>query len=230
VNSVDQHTARRTELAANWQRLGERVAAACARAGRAEDSVRVIAVSKFKPASDVRLAYELGVRHFGENYVQELTAKSASVLDLHELTWHVIGHLQRNKVKLLAPLHVVLHTLDGERLAREVVQRWPSREHSVFVEVNLGHEPNKAGCLPEDVDELIEKLREMPLRLEGLMAIPPALPDPEASRPYFRQLRALAERLQLPRVSMGMSHDFEVAIEEGATDVRIGTALFGARA
>lgn len=223
---------RRAQLAQAIAQVRHTVEQACTRAQRAVESVNVIGVTKHKPASDVRLAYELGLRDFGENYVQELTAKQAELADLRDLRWHLIGHLQRNKVRHLAQAPVTLHTLDGEQLANEMIKRWSLVDHraEVFVEVNLDNEVQKAGCLPEQVPALVHALSaHAELRVVGLMAIPPATSDPEQTRPYFRQLRQLAESLGLLRLSMGMSQDYAVAIEEGATEVRVGSAIFGAR-
>jgi PLP dependent protein len=222
--------ARRAELAANLAHVRAELAAACVRAGRPADAARLIVVSKFKPASDIRLAYELGERDFGENYVQELLVKQAELQDLVDLRWHLIGHLQRNKVQKLAGVPLTLHTLDGERLARELQQRWQGRRSEVFIEVNLAREAQKAGCLPEQLPQVLTELAQYSaLRVVGLMAIPPAAATGDLVRPYFQQLRTLGEQAGLPRLSMGMSQDFALAIEEGATEVRVGSAIFGAR-
>ena len=221
-----------TRLAAVRARIDE----ATIRAGQKPGSVRLVAVSKTKPAEAIREAYAAGQRDFGENYVQELTQKAAALADLADLRLHFIGALQRNKAKQAASAASVIHTVDREELAVELDRRAGAlgRTLDVLLEVNVGGEASKAGCAPEAVPSLLEAARRsVHLRVVGLMAIPPFLDDPEAVRPYFARLRALRDGLEapslLPELSMGMSHDFHVAIEEGATIVRVGTAIFGAR-
>lgn len=214
--------------------LRERIAAAAARAGRRPESVRLLAVSKTKPAEQIREAYEAGQREFGENYVQELTAKAAALSDLPDVRWHLIGPLQRNKAKPVVPLVSLVHTVDRPELAVELDRRASAagRAVSVLLEVNVSGELSKAGCAPADAPALAETVRALPhLALAGLMTIPPDTEDRELSRPHFRRLRELRDSLggELPELSMGMSHDFEIAVEEGATIVRVGTAIFGAR-
>lgn len=193
--------------------------------------VTLVAVSKAQPASAVREAYAAGQRHFGENYAQEWREKASALADLPDLRWHFIGGLQTNKAKYLAgehPAHWV-HTVDRAELARELSKRCAARGITLqaLVEVNVGAEAAKSGCRPGDVPALCELVRGLPgLALRGLMCIPPAEGDP---RPHFRALRALRDPLGLPDLSMGMSGDYEVAVEEGATIVRVGTAIFGAR-
>jgi PLP dependent protein len=224
-------------------RIPERLAAvragideATKRSGRPAGSVRLVAVSKTKPIEAIRKAYEAGQRDFGENYVQEMVEKARSLEDLPDLRLHFIGALQRNKAKLCASVAKVVHTVDREELAVELDRRARAlgRTLDALVEVNVGDEASKAGCKPEALPALLDAARRAPcLRVVGLMAIPPFLEDPEAVRPFFARLRALRDAhggaAGLPELSMGMSHDFHVAIEEGATLVRVGTAIFGAR-
>ena len=208
-------------------RVRERVAAACARAGRAEASVTLIAVSKTKPIELLREAMAAGQRSFGENYAQEFRDKFQALAGESGLDWHFIGALQTNKVKYVAGKAALVHTCDRLSLAQELSKRAPI-EQRVLLEINIGREPQKAGVLPEEALALLEQVRALPkLRCDGLMCIPPAEGDP---RVHFRALRELGGRLGLRELSMGMSSDYEAAIEEGATMVRVGTAIFGARA
>jgi pyridoxal phosphate enzyme (YggS family) len=195
----------------------------------------LIAVSKTKPASDVREAYEAGQRDFGENYAQELDEKAKALADLPDLRWHFIGHLQSNKAKLVAPVSAVVHTVDTPSLARELAKRRTSAGKDrlrVLVEVNVAADPNKHGVSPNDVGALLDAIEAEPaLLLSGLMTIPPIGED--ETRRAFEGLAALRERhggsARLPELSMGMSDDLELAVASGATMVRIGTAIFGAR-
>jgi len=195
--------------------------------------VTLVAVSKTQPPEAIREAYAAGQRHFGENYAQEWRAKAEALADLPDLVWHFVGSVQTNKVKILvgaAPPRVGwVHTVDREELARELSRRAAQRGAGVraLLEVNVAGEPQKAGCRPDDAPRLAEAVARLPgIELRGLMCIPPAEGDP---RPHFRALRALGARLGLPDLSMGMSGDWEAAVEEGATLVRVGTALFGPR-
>lgn len=228
-----------TDVAGNWRRITDRVAAAALRSGRDPAAVRVLAVSKTQPVSAVAAVVAAGARHVGENYVQEAAAK-ISELGSHEVTWHLIGHLQRNKARRAVELFDVIHTVDSAALARSLNRHALelSRRPRVLIEVNLAGEGSKSGVAPEDVEALLIAMSECSaLRLEGLMAIPPAVQSPQRVRPHFRMLRELCDRLQttapngvlLRELSMGMTDDFEVAIEEGATMVRIGRAIFGDR-
>ncbi len=212
------------------------IRASAAAAERDPADVRLLAVSKGHPAEAVREAYAAGQRHFGENYVQELVGKARALADLSDLRWHFIGHLQRNKARDVARIATTIHTVDRLELAQELDRRAEGRLE-VLVEVNVAAEPQKSGCLPEATLALLEGLRTFEkLRVIGLMAIPPATEDPEATRPHFAALRALAEQarsaghVEVRELSMGMSHDFDVAVREGSTWVRVGTAIFGARA
>jgi hypothetical protein len=212
--------------------------AAVHRAGRPSDSVRLVAVTKTVPPDTVRQAWDLGLRDFGENYVQEALPK-VDRLPV-DARWHFIGHLQSNKARQATELFSLIHSLDRPSLAGELEKAARARgiRLDVLLQVNVGDETSKAGATPDGAVALARRATEWPsLRILGLMAIPPYSPDPEEVRPYFRSLRALAGRIRalgLPGVkmeelSMGMSGDFEVAVEEGATLVRIGTAIFGER-
>jgi len=211
------------------EQVESRIAAAAERAGRKRPDILLIAVTKKFPASVIREAYELGLRDFGENYVQEFEAKRPELGACPGVRFHLIGHLQSNKAKTAAEIFDVVQTLDTAKLARRLDAQL-GKPLDVMIEVKLSAEEAKAGAAPEDVPALVEAIRGCAkLRLLGLMTIPPWSEDAEKSRPYFARLRALAGENQLPQLSMGMSHDLEVAIEEGATMVRVGTALFGPR-
>jgi pyridoxal phosphate enzyme (YggS family) len=215
-------------LAGNLQSVRERVARAAERARRDPETIMLLAVTKVFPADVIRRAYALGLRQFGENYVQEFDTKAAQVRDLADARFHLIGHLQSNKSAKAAELFHVIQTVDTPRLARRL--DLAARPLDVMLEVKLSEEDAKSGAGADQLPELIAALRECShLRLTGLMTMPPWSDDPEAARPYFRRLRELAERHSLAGLSMGMSHDFEAAIEEGSTSIRVGTALFGKR-
>lgn len=219
-------------LESRFRAVQDRVAAACARAGRDVTSVRLLAVSKKQPASAIARIHALGQRDFGENYVQELLHKRAELAHLPELRLHLIGHLQGNKVSKAVTAANCIHTLDSAKLVRDVARHASALGVVVeaFIEVNVAGEAQKSGAPPSELPALVAAAQEASaIDLLGLMAIPPFSEDPEATRPHFRTLAELARRHGLPRLSMGMSHDFEIAIEEGATDVRVGTALFGER-
>ncbi len=191
--------------------------------------VTLVAVSKTQPPEAIREAYAAGQRDFGENYAQEWRAKADALADLPDLRWHFIGGLQTNKVKYLAGRVHAVHTVDRPELARELSKRCAARaaQVRVFLEVNVGGEASKEGCAPAEVPALAAAVRALPaLELVGLMCIPPAEGDP---RPHFRLLRRLRDELGLAALSMGMSGDWQAAVEEGSTLVRIGTAIFGAR-
>jgi len=215
-------------------RVEERIHAALRRAGRQRSEVTLIAVTKKFPAAVVLEAFGLGLRHFGENYVQEFEAKHPALAHVAEtgVEFHLIGHLQSNKARIAAELFQVIETVDSEKLARRLDQACPPRGTplEVMIEVKLSEEDSKAGCTPGTLPALIDAIHGCPnLRLTGLMTMPPWSDDPEQTRPYFRRLAELARAHSLPRLSMGMSHDLEAAIEEGATHIRVGTALFGPR-
>jgi hypothetical protein len=219
-----------SEVARRLSEIQTRVAAACARAGRPTESVTLVAVSKLKPAALIREAYEAGQRDFGENYAQELRDKAAELAGLTDLRWHAIGPLQTNKVKYVARAAHSFHALDRLDVARELSKRRAEAPLPCYVEVNLGGEESKSGLAPEALGPFLDEVRTLPgLRVEGLMALPPPTEDAEQARGYFRRLRELARAQGLTGLSMGTTHDFERAIEEGATLVRVGTAIFGER-
>ncbi len=196
---------------------------------RIPPGVTLVAVSKTQPAAAIREAYAAGQRHFGENYAQEWREKADALADLPDLVWHFIGALQANKVKVLAGRVHAIHTVDRLELAREISKRFVAKGSAVrvFLEVNTGAEASKAGCSPAQAPALAEAVRGLPrVDLVGLMAIPPVDEDP---RPHFRLLRELRDRLGLRELSMGMSADWRIAVEEGSTCVRVGTAIFGTR-
>lgn len=205
-----------------------RISEACAAAGRKRNEVTLLAVTKVFPAAAIIEAFEGGLREFGENYVQEFEEKASAVRQLPGARFHLIGHLQSNKSNKAANLFDVIETVDSERLARRLSEQGKPLE--VMIEVKLSSEQSKAGCDPENLPSLAERIRSLPhLTLTGLMTMPPWSDDPEQSRPCFRRLRQLAQSLGLSKISMGMSQDLETAIQEGATIVRVGTALFGSR-
>lgn len=210
------------------EKVEERIQKAADRAGRRRDEITLIAVTKKFPAEVTREAYELGLRCFGENYVQEFERKHPALADLAGAEFHLIGHLQSNKARIAGELFQAIETVDSEKLAGRLDQG--SRPLEVMIEVKLSHEESKEGAAPESLPALIAAIRRCPnLRLTGLMTMPPWCDDPEVTRPYFRRLAALAREHELPKLSMGMSHDLEAAIEEGSTHIRVGTALFGPR-
>lgn len=205
-----------------------RIAAACLAAGRPRSDVLLLAVTKVFPPRILLDAYAAGLRQFGENYVQEFETKAPQLGPLPGARFHLIGHLQSNKSRKAGELFDVIQTVDSEKLARRLSELGKPLE--VMIEVKLSEEEAKHGCEPQDVPRLAAAIRSLPnLTLTGLMTMPPWSDDPEPSRPYFRRLRELARAEGLPQLSMGMSHDLEVAIQEGATVVRVGTALFGRR-
>jgi pyridoxal phosphate enzyme (YggS family) len=212
----------------NFNRVLERVERASARSGRHPSPVTLIAVTKVFPPGVILEAYALGHRDFGENYVQEFESKYPAVNALEGARFHLIGHLQSNKSRKAAELFDVIQTVDSAKLARRLQEA--GKPLQVMIEVKLSPEEAKHGADPESLAEVVNAIRGCPgLRLTGLMTMPPWSENPEESRPYFARLRALAEEHHLSDLSMGMSHDLEVAIEEGATHIRVGTALFGKR-
>jgi PLP dependent protein len=231
-------------IADNIARIRERVHAAAARAGSEPREITLMAVSKTFPASAIREAYDAGLRVFGENRVQEFAGKAAEVRDLKDANFHLIGHLQSNKAAKAVELFDAVDSVDSLRLASKLnaAAKEARKTLDVLLEVNIGNEGAKAG-LPANLSDpewknLLQKLPAFAnLRARGLMCIPPHTNDPNGARPYFRKMRELRDQIitmELPKVemttlSMGMSHDFEVAIEEGSTCVRLGTAIFGER-
>jgi pyridoxal phosphate enzyme (YggS family) len=206
----------------------ERIARAAGRARRDPAGILLLAVTKIFPAGTIRQAYDLGLRDFGENYVQEFEGKAPALADLQGVRYHLIGHLQSNKTKKAAELFHTIQTVDSAKLARRLNDAGVPLD--VMLEVKLSYEDAKSGAAPAELPDLISAVRACGnLSLLGLMTMPPWSDDPEASRGYFRQLRELAELHGLAQLSMGMSHDLETAIEEGSTCVRVGTALFGRR-
>ena len=223
----------------NIARVRDRIAAACGRGGRRPEEVRLVAVSKTKPAADVMAAVAAGQFDIGENYAQELREKMAGVAD-RRARWHFIGRLQTNKVKYVVGQVALIHSVDSAKLIEELGKRAAGLKvvQDILLEVNLAGEASKSGVAEAEVSELIEAALEQPaVRLRGLMTMPPDFPEGESSRPFYRRLGELRDREQarlgtrvnLPELSMGLSHDYGVAVEEGATLVRVGTAVFGAR-
>ncbi len=223
-------------IAENYREIRRRVEAACARAKRDPKEITVIGVTKTKPAGVIRAAAKAGIVEIGENYVQELVAKQRELGDL--VRWHYIGHLQRNKVREILPFIHTIQSVDSERLAEEINRQAMKlgRRITILLQVNSSGEESKFGVEPEDAEALARHLATLPgVQLAGLMTIPAIFDDPQGVRPMFQLLHSLrrnieeATGLRLPHLSMGMTGDFEVAIEEGATMIRIGTALFGGR-
>jgi len=225
-----------SEIETRVRAVRERVERAARAASRDPETVRIVAVSKRQPASAVREAHRLGFRAFGENYAQEMVAKAGETSDLADLEWHMIGHLQNNKARLIAPVVATIHSVDSVYVAAELGKRAEKlgRVIRVLVEVNVAKDEAKTGCAPYELEEVLDAVRaSTALELRGLMTMPPYADDPETARPFFAGLRALRTLHggpgALPELSMGMSHDLEVAIAEGATMVRVGTAIFGER-
>ncbi len=229
-------------IAENIARVRERVTEAARRAGRCPEEIALMAVSKTHPPERIREAHAAGLRLFGENRVQEFAGKAAALANLAGAEWHMIGHLQTNKAGKAAELFGAVDSVDSLKLAEKLdaAARALRKKLSVLIEINVGGEAAKSGVAP-DSRELEELLLAAPrlnaLRFRGLMTVPPFTDDPEGARPYFRKLRHLRDLIAARRLhgvsmevlSMGMSHDFEVAIEEGSTCVRVGTAIFGER-
>jgi len=220
------------DVAAALERVRERIGLACQRSGRDPSSVQLVSVSKGHSEELIRVAHDQGMRVFGENYAQELAEKATALSDLPEIRWRFIGHLQRNKIKLIEGARATVDTVDSSRLAEAISARAASRGATVevLIQVNIGDETQKSGCKPAEVPALVEAVRALPnLSLRGLMTVAPHLEDAEATRPFFAALRQLAEAHGLQELSMGMTHDLEQAVEEGSTMLRIGTAIFGPR-
>jgi pyridoxal phosphate enzyme (YggS family) len=211
-----------------------RIGAAAHRARRDPTTIRLVLASKTQPSEAIRAAARAGARDFGENYVQEAIAKRAELADLTDIRWHLIGHLQTNKARTAAGAFALIHSVDSVRLAEALARAQPSPRVHALIEVNLGAEASKTGVAPDGVAAILNAAAEK-IEIDGLMTIPPPAASAEAARPYFAQLRELRDRLAmrsgvaLSELSMGMTDDFEVAIEEGATIVRVGRAVFGER-
>jgi len=211
-----------------------RIGAAAYKVGRDASSIRLVLASKTQPSETIRAAWEAGARDFGENYVQEAMAKGAELADLADIRWHLIGHLQTNKAKTAAGAFALIHSVDSVRLAEALARAQPSPRIHALVEVNLSGEASKTGVAPDGVAAILEAARGK-IEIDGLMTIPPPAGSAEAARPYFARLREMRDSLAtqsgyaLSELSMGMTDDFEVAVEEGATIVRIGRAVFGER-
>lgn len=225
-----------TEIADRLEGVRARIRAACLAAGRAPDAVTLVAVSKLQPEDAIRAAYAAGQRAFGENYVQELSAKHSALADLPDLAWHMIGHLQTNKARFVAPVASCVHSIDSVRLVEALDRHATARRAALdaLVQVHLGGGEHRGGCAPEALGDVLAALsRATSLRARGLMTVPPPSDDPAEARGVFDTLRALRDAHggaeALPELSMGMTHDLEVAIACGATLVRVGTAIFGAR-
>lgn len=222
----------------NYREVNERVQKACDRSGRRREDVTLIAVSKTKPMSMIEELWEIGVRDFGENKVQELTAKEEALAK--DIRWHMIGHLQRNKVKYIADKASLIHSVDSFRLAEEINKEAAKkgRRVSILIEVNVAGEESKFGVSPEETENLVKQISELSnISVQGLMTIAPYVENPEENRSIFRKLKNLSvdidrkkfNNISMNVLSMGMTGDYEVAVEEGATHIRVGTGIFGER-
>ena len=225
-------------LETNLKEVRKKIEAACRRAGRDPDQVTLLAVSKRKPLEDIETLLALGQKDFGENYVQELLDKEEHVSQ--PVRWHMIGHLQTNKVRQIIGRTALIHSVDSVRLAERIEKEAAKRDLTadILVQVNVAHEDSKFGLDTDDTEELVREISAFPhVRVRGLMTSAPFVDDPEKNRCYFRKLHKLfvdigsknIDNVSMDILSMGMTNDYEVAIEEGATMVRIGTAIFGAR-
>ena len=223
----------------NLMEVESRVQAACKRAGRPREDVLLIAVSKTKPVELIREIMETGTKDFGENKVQEMCSKIEEIKE--PLNWHLIGHLQRNKVKYIVDKACLIHSVDSLRLAEEIQKEAVKKgvdKVPVLIEVNMAQEASKDGINASETEELVREIAKLPnVQIRGLMTIAPFVDDPEENRVHFQAMRRLRDQLkamdipgvEMTELSMGMTNDFEVAIEEGATMVRVGTAIFGER-
>ena len=225
-------------ISGNLAHINERIRAAAEKAGRDSATVRLVAVSKTRPAADIIAAFQAGQTLFGENYIQELVPKLAEVPEA--VQWHFIGQLQSNKVKYIAGQVAMIHSVDRISLAQEIDRQWGKlgKTCDVLIQVNISGEETKSGTTEAGAIQLVRECALLPnIRVRGLMTMPPFFDDPDAARPYFAELRRLAEAIaaqqiagvEMVELSMGMSGDFEAAIQEGATLVRVGTAIFGER-
>jgi hypothetical protein len=216
-------------IAENYQRILERIRQAADRAGRSADSVQLIAVTKTVSVDRIQEARRCGITRIGENRVQEALSKREALASAG-LTWHFIGHLQTNKAKKIAENFDWVQSIDRLEAAEALARHVSTRPKPILIEVKLKDEPHKSGASESELKALVPAVQRLEsLDLRGLMAVPPPVENPEEARPYFRHLRELAKNFGLAQLSMGMTHDFEIAVEEGATMVRIGTGLFGER-
>ena len=225
-------------ISENIRNVEDRIQAACARAGRSRDEVTLICVTKTMPVADLREAYDAGQRNFGENRVQEITEKYPQLPD--DIHWHMIGHLQKNKVKYLMDRVVMIHSVDSSSLARTISKEAvkSGRIMDILLEVNAAEEESKFGLSCDEVLPMVREIASLPgIRICGLMTVAPYTDNPETNREFFKKLRDLSvdidrqsiDNVSMHILSMGMTGDFEVAIEEGATHIRVGTAIFGKR-
>lgn len=226
------------EIGQNLMQVEENICQACKKAGRARKDVTLIAVSKTKPVSMLQEAYDLGIREFGENKVQEMRDKMEMLPE--DIHWHMIGHLQTNKVKYIVGKTALIHSVDSLHLAEEIEKQAAKKNVtvSILLEVNIAKEESKFGMHKEDAVELVKQIAKLPhIRIQGLMTIAPFVENPEDNRAYFRQIRQLSvdireqniDNVNMDVLSFGMTGDYMVAIEEGATMVRVGTGIFGER-
>ena len=218
------------DIEANIKEVHRRIARACERSHRSPDEVTLVVVTKEVGISEIRAAFDCGIRDFGENRVQDAEGKIGQLSDLKpDVTWHMVGHLQGNKAKTAVELFDIIHSVDSVRLA-EILSRRAEKAFPVLLQVNVSGEATKGGFAVSEVGAAVEEIRRLPnLKVMGLMTIAPFVADPEEVRPVFRKLRELRDSLRLEHLSMGMTDDFEVAVEEGATMLRIGRAIFGDR-
>ena len=217
-------------IEANIQEMRRRIARACEKVGRSPGAITLVAATKTVAPGAIRTAFQLGLRHFGENRIQEAKAKMEELADLRsDLIWHMVGHLQTNKARAALALFDIIESVDSIRLA-EFLNAQAQKTLPILLEVNVVGEATKGGFSPQELPQALERISGLPnLKAMGLMTIAPLAPDPEEVRPVFRRLRELRDSLGLEHLSMGMTDDFEVAVEEGATIVRIGRAIFGER-
>lgn len=218
-------------VAVRLAEIEARIRQAAERSGRERSSVRLVAIGKTQPVAVLKAAYDAGLRVFGENRAQELVGKVDQLPD--DIDWHFVGHLQRNKVRLVRPVVSLLHSMDTPSLGSAWL-KGPGLAPPALLEVNIGGEPQKPGVPFENVEKVVADLMALGVDLRGLMAVPPIAEDPEGARPFFRKLATLRDRLadrrpMITELSMGMTDDFEVAIEEGSTLIRLGRAIFGPR-
>ncbi len=225
------------EIRKNYLKILENIQKICEKIGRSPDEIKILGAAKKQSSEKVKIAFELGVKLIGENYVQEAEKKISELKDL-PIEWHFIGRLQTNKVKKAIKLFSLIQTLDKKKLAQEI-QKQAEKNNlivPVFIEVNIGKEPTKGGVEPEKLEEFIEEIKDLNrIKIKGLMCLPPYEEDPEKVRPYFKKMREFFEKIkpymdsEFKELSMGTSNDYCVAIEEGATIIRIGESLFGKR-